>query len=49
MTPEQHRRQAELLRLSEDEESQRRADIHERLADAIEKRGTAQEQEPEAK
>jgi hypothetical protein len=39
MTPAQHRSQAELLRLSDDEEAQRRANLHDQIALAIEKRG----------
>lgn len=38
MTPEQHRNQADLLRHSSAPEAKRRADVHERLAAAIEAR-----------
>lgn len=40
LTPEQHRNQASMLRLSKDPENLRRADVHDRLAAAIEARGT---------
>src|SRR5580765_6411133 len=46
LTPDQHREQAALLRLSDDPECERRAAIHEQIAAAIEARSAAyQEQE----
>lgn len=44
MTPEQHRNQAALLRLSEDDEAHRRADLHDQIANGIERRAAGARQ-----